>query len=224
MKAITNFNGFQPKAFIFDFDGTLADSMHVWAYVDSTFLERHNLPDLPEYNEKIVALGYEAGAEFVLSHFDIGMTKDEVIEEWKDLARDGYETQVELKPYVMEYLTSLREQGFHMSIATSLQRNLLEVALKRNNAYGLFDDFLICDELASAGKLEPTVYLKAAESLGQDLKDCVVFEDISIGARTAKQAGAYVVGVEDNNNQEAADRLIAESDMYIRSYKELLID
>lgn len=222
MKAITNFDGFVPKAFIFDFDGTLADSMCVWKYVDSTFLQRHNLPNLPEYNEKIVALGYDAGAEFVLQHFDMNMTKEEIVAEWKDLAKDGYENEVSLKPYARQYLEAVRSCGFHMAIATSLQRNLLEPCLKRNGVFDLFDDFLICDELASQGKFEPTVYLAAAKSLGENIKDCVVFEDISIGVKTAKQAGAYTIGVKDEYNRESFAKVQDAADMCIESFKELL--
>ncbi len=223
MKAITKFEDFQPKAFIFDFDGTLADSMGAWDYVDRTFIERHNLPDNPEYNEKIVALGYDAGAEFVLQTFDIGMTKEEIIDEWKSLARHGYENEIVLKPYVVEYLDSVREQGFHMSVATSLQRNLLEPCLKRNGIIDYFDDLLICDELASQGKCEPAVYLAAAKSLHQDLSDCVVFEDISIAANTARKAGAYTIGVRDDNNQEVFERLEEAANMCIDSFKDLLV-
>ena len=223
LKAITKFGDFQPKAFIFDFDGTLADSMGAWEYVDRTFIERHNLPNNPEYNEKIVALGYDAGAEFVLKTFDIGMTKEEIVEEWKSMAQYGYENEILLKPYVVEYLNSVREQGFHMSIATSLQRNLLEPCLKRNGIIEYFDDLLICDELSSKGKCEPVVYYAAAESLNEDLSDCVVFEDISIAAKTARKAGAYTIGVRDDNNQEVFERLEAAANMCINSFKDLLV-
>ena len=34
---------------IFDFDGTIADSMHVWAWVDREFMSRHGLVEPPDY-------------------------------------------------------------------------------------------------------------------------------------------------------------------------------
>ena len=230
MTARTTFDGFAPKAFIFDFDGTLVDSLGLWVEVDRLFLEKHNLPQDDEYNQLITALGFEAGAAWVVDHFDIGMTADEVVQEWIDLSQQFYEGSVELKPFVLDYIEAVRDLRFPMAIATSLQRKLLEAALKRNDVTHYFDELCICDELASAGKLEPTVFLEAARRLSErfgtpiTLSDCVVFEDTSIAARSARQAGAYVVGVADKNEITSRAELEETCDMVISSFGELFGD
>ncbi|MDO5117603.1 MAG: HAD family phosphatase [Eggerthellaceae bacterium] len=226
----TTFGGFAPKAFIFDFDGTLVDSLGLWVEVDRLFLERHGLPDDDEYNQLITALGFEAGAAWVVDHFDIGMTADEVVQEWIDLSQQFYEGDVELKPYVLEYLDAVRTQKFPIAIATSLQRKLLVAALNRNDVMHYFDELCICDELASAGKLEPTVFIEAARRLSErfdmplELSDCVVFEDTAIAAQTARDAGAFVIGMADENEVSTREELEATCDMVISSFSELKED
>ena len=49
-------DGFKPAAAIFDFDGTLADSMWVWDEVDREFARRRDLPFSNEDKERIAAL------------------------------------------------------------------------------------------------------------------------------------------------------------------------
>ena len=230
MAVLTTFNGFAPKAFIFDFDGTLADSLGLWVEVDRLFLEAHDLPDDEEYNQMIVALGFEAGAAWVVEHFDIGLTAGEIVQEWIDLSQQFYEGSVELKPYARDYLDAVRAEGFPIAIATSLQRKLLTSALVRNDIVGYFDALCICDELASAGKLEPTVFLEAARRLSErfdmplELSDCVVFEDTALAANTARKAGAFVIGVADENEVSTRAELEATCDMVISSFSELMGD
>lgn len=230
MAVTTTFDGFTPQAFIFDFDGTLADSLHVWVEVDRLFLENHDLPHDDEYNEMIVALGFEAGAAWVVEHFDIDMTPDQIVAEWTDLSRWFYEENVNLNPYVKDYLEALRAEGYPMAIATSLRRDLLEAALTRNGVLDLFDAVSICDELASAGKLEPTVYLDAASKLSDKygrpiaLSDCVVFEDIAIAANTARNEGAYVIGMVQESPVADPGDMAAACDRLIGSFGELMGD
>lgn len=210
------------NAVIFDFDGTLADSMWVWDEVDRAFLEKRELPYSEEFAEVIAVLGFERGADFVIDHFGLDEKPEDIIEEWKALAENGYANHVFLKSGAREYLEYCKDQGAPLAIATSLQRQLLEPALKNNGIFDMFDAICICDELQCGGKSNPTVYLEAARLLGVDAKQCAIFEDVATAARSAKQTGAYVVGVYDAHKQQATDELIAIVDLFVSSYVKLL--
>lgn len=209
-------------AVIFDFDGTLADSMWVWDEVDRAFLAKRELPYSEEFAEMIAVLGFERGADFVVDHFCLDESPEDIIEEWKSLAEEGYANHVMLKPGAREYLEYCKAQGAPMAIATSLQRHLLEPALKNNGMLDMFDVICICDELQCGGKSNPTVYLEAASRFGVAADRCAIFEDVATAARSAKQTGAYVVGVYDEHKQQATDELLAIVDLFIMSYAELL--
>lgn len=210
------------KAVIFDFDGTLADSMWVWDEVDRVFLDKRGIPYTEEFGEMIAVLGFELGADFAIEHFNLDEKPEDIIEEWKQAAQDGYARQVKLKDGAREYLESCKAQGMPMAIATSLQRHLLEPALKNNGVYELFDTICVCDELKCGGKSNPAVYEEAARRLGVDAADTAIFEDVVTAAKSAKQTGAYVVGVYDEHKQQATEELKSVVDEFIMSYHDLM--
>ena len=212
---------FNADAAIFDFDGTLADSMWVWDDVDRHWLEKRNIPYSEEYAEKIAVLGFEGGADFVIEYFGLDERPEDIIEEWKADAEDGYANRVKLKPGAKAYLQRLHSQGVPLAIATSLQRHLLEPCLKNNGVLDLFSAILICDELNCGGKSNPTVYMEAARQLGVPAQRCVIFEDVLTAAKSAKQTGAYVVGVYDEHKQQATEDLKAVVDLFIDSFDQL---
>lgn len=210
------------NAVIFDFDGTLADSMWVWDDVDRVFLAKRGIPFTEEFGEMIAVLGFELGAQFAIEHFGLDEDPNDIIEEWKQAAQDGYATRVLLKPGALEYLRRCKDAGMPLAIATSLQRHLLEPALENNGVLGMFDAICVCDELQCGGKSNPTVYLEAARQLGVPAQDCAIFEDVATAARSAKQTGAYVVGVYDAHKQQATEELKTIVDLFVESYDELL--
>lgn len=209
-------------AVIFDFDGTLADSMWVWDEVDRVFLTRRGIPFTDEFGEMIAVLGLELGADFAIEHFGLDESPESIIEEWKSLAEESYATHVMLKPGAFEYLRHCKEQGMPLAIATSLQRHLLEPALANNGVLDLFDAICVCDELQCGGKSNPGVYLEAARRLGVPAERCAIFEDVATAARSAKETGAYVIGVYDEHKQQATDELRAVVDHFIMDYADLL--
>ena len=207
---------------IFDFDGTLADSMWVWDDVDRKFLAKRNIPFSDEYGEMIAVLGFELGAEYTVEHFHLDEDPADIVNEWKETAEDGYATQVMLKPGARDYLHYCKECGTHLAIATSLQRHLLEPALKNNGVFGMFDAICICDELQCGGKANPTVYEEAARRIGVPIDRCAIFEDVVVPAKSAKSTGAYVVGVMDHHKQQATAELKKVVDRFIMGFDELL--
>ena len=66
-------------AIIFDFDGTLADSMWVWDEVDRMFLAKRGIPFTDEFGEMIAVLGFELGADFAIEHFGLDEQPEDII-------------------------------------------------------------------------------------------------------------------------------------------------
>lgn len=214
--------GHDIEAAIFDFDGTLADSMWVWDEVDRAFLAKRGIPFTDDYGEMIAVLGFESGADYTIEHFGLDENADDIIAEWKELAEESYATKVLLKPGARAYLEMCREQGLPLAIATSLQRHLLEPALVNNGIFDYFETICVCDELCCGGKASPAVYLEAMRRLDVDGSSCAVFEDVVTAACSAKQTGAAVVGIYDVHKQQATEQLKEVVDVFITSWEELL--
>lgn len=213
---------FSPKAFIFDFDGTLADSMWVWHEVDMEFARRRGLDFTREDSEVIAALGFEGTAKWLLERFGLDETVESLIAEWYGIAEESYSNDVRLKPCAKEFVAKLKELGYPVAIASSLDRRLLEASLANNGALELFDAIVVCDEVTDKGKSTPVVYFETAKKLGVSLADCVVFEDVAMAARSAKEGGAYVVGMRDEHPQQARGELKAAADAFYDGFEPLL--
>lgn len=212
---------FEPKAFIFDFDGTLADSMWVWHEVDLEFARRRGLHFSKEDSEIIAALGFEGTAAWLLERFGLDESVEDLIAEWYGIAEESYAHNVFLKPGAKELVRFLKDAGYPVAIASSLDRKLLEEALANNGALDCFDAIVVCDEVTDKGKSTPAVYLETAARLGVDLRDCVVFEDVAMAARSAKAGGAFVVGVRDDHPQQARADLQEAADIFCEGFDHL---
>ena len=78
------------KGAIFDLDGTLLDSMHIWHDVDEEFFSRRNLKVTPEYVQVIKNMHLKAAAVYTKEKYGIKESTDEIIEEWLELCAQGY--------------------------------------------------------------------------------------------------------------------------------------
>lgn len=215
--------GYRPyRAAIFDLDGTLLDSMDVWLEVDRIFLARRGLQLPDDYAAAISPMGFPAAAAYTKNRFSLPEDESAIMAEWHALAVDAYAHRVELKPYALDYLHSLRKRRIPLAAATASQAVFYMPALRRLGIDTWFSSITEISEV-SRGKGHPDIYLRAAEKLGCTPMQCVVFEDILPGIRGASAGGFYTVGVRDDHSSDQT-LLRALADRYIEDYRELLIN
>lgn len=211
------------KGVIFDLDGTLVDSMGVWAKIDVDYLNNlgHEVPN--NLKEEITHLGFKEVAKYFKKRFNIADSEEEIMKTWHDMAYIEYKENIKLKPGAREFLKQLKESNIKIALATSNSYPLLEVSLKSNGIFDLFDSITITGEV-SRGKNFPDVYLLAAERLGLDPKDCAVFEDILPAVKGALSAGMKVFAVEDYTvSDEERTGIKKYAHEYIESFNDLLV-
>lgn len=179
---------------IFDLDGTLLDSCHVWSKVDRDFLGKRGL-DVPEdYARKIITQTFEEAARYTIESFSLQMGPEEVMSEWNHMALEQYAQEVLIRPGTKEVLAWFEQKHIPVGVATSNTSFLFEPCLKRNKIYDKFHSFTEIQEV-SRGKEFPDIYLKEAGKLGCPPGNCLVFEDIIPALRSAKSGGFITVGV-----------------------------
>ena len=210
------------KACIFDFDGTLGDSMWVWEAVIGEFFERCGVQPAVDDMERLAQLGMARGAAEFVERYRLEQTPQQVIAEWLAAARRKYAADVRLKPGAREFLQQLRRRGVKTAIATAQERETLMMALENEGALTLLDVVLTCDEVCSTGKSTPEVYWQAARRLGVQPAECLVFEDVLGPAQQAHAGGFGVVGVRDDSPAQDSEALRAEADCFINDFTELL--
>ena len=208
------------KAAVFDFDGTIVDSMNLWTEIDIEYLARYGHGFSEDLQKHIEGMSTDEMAVYFRNTYGIPRTNEEMKRDWTEMSIEKYLYEVQLKPGVLEFLQLLKEYGIRTAIATSTEKDILLPFLKKRNLTDYFDAFATTTE-AGKGKPEPGVFLLAAERIRTDPKHCIAFEDLPLGILSAKNAGMFTVGVDDSYSRDRISEKIALSDHFIRDYREL---
>ena len=89
---------------IFDFDGTLGDSMWVWESVIAEFFAARGVEPEHDAMAQLAQLGMVAGAQNFLQHYRLNESPEQVCSCWLAAAREKYATAVKLKPGARAFL------------------------------------------------------------------------------------------------------------------------
>lgn len=209
------------RSFIFDFDGTLVDSMGLWNAIDHMYLGRYGIPCPEGLSNKISGKTFQETAQFFKDFFDLPDPIDTIMSDWHQMAYDLYMEDVPFKPGVPELIETLRSLGCSIAIATSNTRELTTAYLRRHRAEHWFDAMSFSGELQK-GKPDPTVFLHAAKLVQTPPENCMGFEDTHEGIRGLIDAGMTAVAVEDEHQISQRQKILNLADYYIDDYYQIL--
>ncbi|MBQ6205622.1 MAG: HAD family phosphatase [Oscillospiraceae bacterium] len=206
---------------IFDFDGTLVDSMPYWQMEERNFLTERGVTDphvLDATMERIKPLGILEASEILVDRFRFPDNPKDVAARFVAAMSVRYRESIPAKDGVKEYLKALKATGARIAVASGTGADLMEVCLQRLGLLDIFEFTLSCLDVG-AGKDRPDVYLEAARRLGAEPSEIAVYEDSDIAMRTAKGAGFYGVGVYDPQGADHWDELKALADEYLDDWR-----
>ncbi len=132
-----------------------------------------------------------------------------------------YENNVSLKPYAKEYLKKLKTNGVKLAIATANSEKYYIPCLKKYKILDYFDHIYDVSK-TNGGKESPDIYLNILKDMGFKASEVAVFEDIPRAIKTAKDAGFYVVAVDDITEVDDINLKKELADLFIESFESLL--
>ena len=212
-----------PAAFIFDFDGTVADSMGMWCALWPAFVgEEYGVSATIEDFAESESLAMLDECAFVHKKYGIGRDGEELYGKLYARLRRVYAGRIALRPGARAFLDEARAAGIPLVVATSTPRELVESCMA---VHGLTDYFLdvVTTKEAGASKDHPDVYDLALARVAHAARpeEAWVFEDAMFGLAAARGAGYRTVGIYDAHGR--ADRAVVEanSTLFVTSFEQL---
>jgi HAD superfamily hydrolase (TIGR01509 family) len=181
---------------LFDLDGTLADSMHVWDYICRDWLLAQGKAPESDLEGDLEVMTLTQGAEYVIHRYGIALGPGEIITQWEAMVLDLYRNSIALKPRTADLVRSLHGAGAKLGMVTSCFPAACESFLERWELQGYFSTLVYTGEVPGDKSL-PGIWLAAAERLGVAPGECVVFEDMYKALRGVRAAGMDFAAVHD---------------------------
>lgn len=204
---------------IFDMDGVLLDSepMH-----QEIIYETFQLKGIPFDKAYIQTLtGMSAFPMWEKVKRDAQRT--ESVEELMQFHRDYFfkrlpEVKVPLVPHVKEVLEKFKNEGKHLSLASSSGRKLIDIFTQQTNIAHYFEVMMSGDDVQYS-KPNPEIFLKVAQWYHLPATQFTVIEDSTNGVKAAKSANMRCIGFD---NPLSGGQDLSQADLLIHSMQELL--
>lgn len=209
------------KTYLFDFDGTLVDSMPSFISAVLKELDRYNCRYSSDIINVITPLGFIGTADYFIKTFNLDITTDKLVENFKNNMAIDYFYHIPAKRNVITTLKKLKENGATLNVLTASPHLTLDACLKRLDMFDLFDNVWSCDDFSTT-KTDPLIYKAVAKKLNVNVEDVLFLDDNLHADLTAKSTGMKVCGVFDKSSIDFVEQMKTSCDYYIYDFSELL--
>lgn len=209
------------KTYLFDFDGTLVDSMPTYGSAMLRILDENGISYGNDIVKIITPLGLNGTAEYFIQQMGVKMSKEQLQRVMMDYMTDAYFHTIPAKNHVPEVLRELKKRGASLNVLTASTHLTLDACLKRLGLWALFDHVWSCDDFNTT-KADPGIYVCAAEKMNTTVERVLFLDDNLNADLTAKAAGMQVCGVYDDSSKDLVEQIKAATDYYIYDFQELL--
>ena len=204
------------KCWLFDFDGTLVDSMPTWAGVHIRALQDAGIAVPAGFVETITPLGNYRAAQYTLS-LGVKEPLEDYLQRVSRALYNEYTTNILLKPGVKAFLQQLKAAGVRLEVLTASPHLYVDPCLQRLGVFDLFEHVWSIEDFGLT-KAQPEIYRAAAARLGLTPSECTMADDNLTALKTAKAAGMRTAAVYDDSAKGTEAEKHAICDVYIECF------
>jgi mannitol-1-/sugar-/sorbitol-6-/2-deoxyglucose-6-phosphatase len=198
------------KAVIFDMDGVLIDSEHLWRKAMILGFKQAGIYLSEDDCRKTMGLRIGEVIEIWLERFKVRhKTIKEVENEIMQILINLIETEGKFIPGIPELLAFCTQNQLKTGLATSSSELLMTTVLQKLELGDAFHATLSAERL-KFGKPHPEVFLNCAEKLSVNPMECLVIEDSLNGIIAAKSARMKVIAVPDEEHRTQKEFIVAD--------------
>jgi HAD superfamily hydrolase (TIGR01509 family) len=206
------------EAVVFDLDGIIVDSEHVWDEERQRLAEERGGRWHDQASRDMMGMSSLEWSRYMHDVIGLPEPPEEINAEVVRRLEAIYREELPLIPGAVEAVQRLAKR-WPLAVASSSNRELIDFVLEESGL-ARFLQATVSSEEVPRGKPAPDVYLEAARRLGADPARCAAVEDSENGIRSAKAAGMRVIAVPNPRYPPAEDAL-AEADLVLDSIAEL---
>ena len=204
---------------IFDMDGVLLDSEPIHQEIIYEVFQLKGIPFDKAYIETLTGMSAFPMWEKVKHDAQRSESVEELIKFHRDyLFKRLPEVKVPLAPHVKDVLEKFKNEGKHLSLASSSARKLIDIFTQQTNIAHYFEVIMSGDDVKYS-KPNPEIFLKVAQWYGLPATQFTVIEDSTNGVKAAKSANMKCIGFD---NPLSGGQDLSQADLLIHSMQELL--
>jgi HAD superfamily hydrolase (TIGR01509 family) len=209
------------EAVVFDLDGIIVDSEHVWDRVRQELAEERGGRWHERASRDMMGMSSPEWSRYMHDVVGLPESPQEINAEVVGRLEAVYREELPLIPGAVAAVERMAAR-WPLGLASSSNRELIDFVLEVSGLAGLFSATVSSEEVPR-GKPAPDVYLEAARRLDADPLRCTAVEDSEAGILSAKAAGMRVLAV-PNPHFPPAEEALAEADAILASIAELTPD
>jgi HAD superfamily hydrolase (TIGR01509 family) len=180
---------YQFDAYIFDCDGTLAESMYMhfqaWSY--SLQVWAPEIPFTWDLFRSMAGMGLHHTIELVSKRFNVPLDAKTLLDEQYAYCKEHMHL-MEPNHEIVDFARHLAEKKIPIAVASGGFREMVHNTLEVIGVKDLFPVVVTQDDVFK-GKPDPEIFLLAAHKLGIAPEKCLVLEDSLLGIQAAIAAG-----------------------------------
>lgn len=211
----------QKQLIIFDFDGTILDSMSMWEHLGTEYILSKGIEPPSGLDDEIFSRTLEETGEYCIKEVGLKKTLEEFLTDIYGFICPKYNGELPLKPGAKSFVKKVSASGKASVVLTTTGRPCVEASVTHHGLEDVFTEIYTAGEIKMS-KSTPEIYRFVMDEMGYSPEETIVFEDAPYAVKSAKQAGCTVVSVYDRT-AEAGKHVIREySDFHIKDFEELL--
>lgn len=182
------------RGVVFDLDGVLTDTEHLWEENWTGFSGRHNREWAPANTQAMMGMSMPETACYLREHTDSTDEPEAIAIALTDWMIEALHTgRAEINPGAADLVAAVAARA-PVALASSAPRRLIDAVLEST---GLLPYFIatVSSEEVPRGKPDPGVYQEAARRLRREPTQCLGVEDSSNGIKSALAAGLTVIAL-----------------------------